>query len=87
MTGPWLPSQLPEIKIRMGLANFPIQSGGFTTEGMTQAQLGLRMEVPPSGMLDASARQYALPRNPRCARTAEGRDREVLASVRSRMAG
>ena len=39
--------QLPELKLRMGIANFPIESGGFATEGMTQAQLGLRMEFPP----------------------------------------
>ena len=28
--------QLPDPTMRIGLANFPIQSGGFSTEGMTQ---------------------------------------------------
>jgi len=75
-------NQLPELKLRMGLANFPIQSGGFTTEGMTQAQLGLRMEFPPGGVLEASSRQYAsLAAEMR--ENADSRDREVLAAVRS----
>ena len=38
--------QLPDPTMRVGLANFPIQSGGFTTEGMTQAQLGVRQVFP-----------------------------------------
>ena len=50
--------QMPDLKLRVGIANFPIQSGGFTTEGMTQAQLGLRMEFPPGGSLEANTRQY-----------------------------
>jgi outer membrane protein TolC len=74
-------NQPPEIKLRLGLANFPVQSGGFTTEGMTQAQLGLRMELPPGGMLDASARQYAFLAT-EMRENAEGRSRDVLASVR-----
>lgn len=75
-------NQLPEIKLRMGLANYPIQSGGFSTEGMTQAQLGLRMEFPPGGIRDASARQYEFMAT-EMRETAQGRDRDVLASVRS----
>ena len=34
--------QLPDPTLRLGLANFPISSGGFSTEGMTQAQLAIR---------------------------------------------
>ena len=75
-------NQLPEIKLRMGLANFPIESGGFSTEGMTQAQLGLRMEFPPGGTLEARARQFDFLAT-EMRETAEGRDRDVLASVRS----
>ena len=74
--------QLPEVKLRMGIANFPIQSGGFTTEGMTQAQLGLRVEIPPGGVLDASARRFdSLAVEMR--ETAVVRDRDVLSSVRN----
>ena len=39
--------QLPDPVLRVGLANFPIESGGFTTEGMTQGQLGIRQAFPP----------------------------------------
>jgi len=73
--------QLPELKLRVGIANFPIQSGGFTTEGMTQAQLGLRMEFPPGGTLEASTRQFeSLAVEMR--EKAAGRNRDVLTAVR-----
>ena len=39
-------SQLPDPVMRMGLANYPIESGGFTTEGMTQLQMGIRQAFP-----------------------------------------
>lgn len=74
--------ELPELKLRIGLANFPIQSGGFTTEGMTQALLGLRMEIPPGGLLDANARQFES-RADEFRETAEVRQRDVLAAVRT----
>lgn len=38
--------QLPDPKLRLGLANYPIQSGDFSSEAMTQAQLGLRQSFP-----------------------------------------
>jgi hypothetical protein len=38
--------QLPDPTLRIGLMNYPIESGGFTTEGMTQAQLGFRQAFP-----------------------------------------
>jgi len=38
--------QLPDPMLGVGLQNFPIQSGGFTTEGMTQAVIGLRQSFP-----------------------------------------
>ena len=34
--------QLPDPTLRAGIANFPVDSGGFSTEPMTQAQLGYR---------------------------------------------
>ncbi len=40
--------QLPDPTLRVGLANFPISGGGFSTEGMTQAQLALRQAFPRS---------------------------------------
>ena len=73
--------QLPELKLRVGIANFPIESGGFTTEGMTQAQLGLRMEFPPGGVLDANARQYQFQAN-EMRETADARSRDTTTAVR-----
>ena len=40
--------QLPDPTMRLGLANYPISGGGFSTEGMTQAQLGIRQAFPRS---------------------------------------
>jgi len=74
--------QLPEFKLRMGLANYPIESGDFTTEGMTQAQLGLRMEVPPGGVREASARQFGSLAD-EMRESAGSRERDVLAAVRA----
>lgn len=74
--------QLPDLKLRVGLANFPLEHGGFTTEGMTQAQLGLRMEFPGGEKLKASTRQYeSLAVEMR--ENADGRGRDVLTSVRN----
>ena len=39
--------QLPDPTLRLGLANFPISDGSFSTEGMTQLQLGVRQQFPP----------------------------------------
>ena len=74
-------AQRPEWKLRMALANFPIESGGFTTEGMTQAQLGLRMEFPPGSVLDANARQFGS-RAAEMRQSADARSRDVLTFVR-----
>ncbi len=74
--------QLPDPKLRMGMANFPLESGGFTTEGMTQAQIGIRQAFPPGKTRSISARQFqslakAMDRN------ADARGRDVLTSVRN----
>ncbi|MDH4047895.1 MAG: TolC family protein [Gammaproteobacteria bacterium] len=50
--------QLPDPTLRAGLANFPIQSGGFTSEAMTQAQLIVRQAFPAGKSRDASRRQF-----------------------------
>lgn len=74
--------QLPDPMLRAGLLNYPVESGGFTTEGMTQAQLGLRMEFPPGGERQASARRYeslAMAMQ----RSAAGRTLDVLSAVRN----
>ena len=38
--------ELPDPMLRIGLNNFPLQSGGFTTEGMTSAAVGVRQAFP-----------------------------------------
>jgi outer membrane protein TolC len=38
--------ELPDPMLRLGLNNYPIQSGGFSTEGMTSAGVGLRQAFP-----------------------------------------
>ncbi len=73
--------QLPDPMLRMGLANFPLQSGGFTTEGMTQAQLGIRQTFPPGKTRAFSTRRFeSLSLEMR--QNADGRGRDVLTAVR-----
>ena len=52
--------ELPDPTLQMGIANYPLQSGGFTTEGMTQAQLGIRQVFPPGDSRAASVRRLRL---------------------------
>lgn len=40
---------LPDLQLRSGLLNFPIQHGGFSSEGMTQLSFGVRQNIPPAG--------------------------------------
>ena len=71
--------QLPDPVMRIGLANFPIEGGGFSTEGMTQAQLGIRQVFPRarSPMADRFQGQAEA-----LTFDADARRREVLAAVR-----
>jgi outer membrane protein TolC len=66
----------------MGLANFPIQSGGFTTEGMTQAVLGIRQAFPPGKTRAVSTRQFQSLAN-EMDQSADASARDVLTSVRT----
>jgi outer membrane protein TolC len=45
--------QLPDPTLRLGLGNYPIDGGGFSTEGMTQAQLGIRQSFPRARAVEA----------------------------------
>jgi len=74
--------QLPDPKLRMGLANYPIESGDFRTEGMTQGQLGIRQAFPPGKSRSVSTRQFqSLAQE--MSHTADARERDVLTSVRN----
>lgn len=73
--------QLPDPIFRAGLANYPISSGGFSTEGMTQAQLGLRQSFPSGKSRAFSTEQYeslALGMG----ESADARSRDVLMQTR-----
>lgn len=73
--------QLPDPKLRLGLANYPIESGGFRTEGMTQGQIGFRQAFPPGNTRAISTQRY-LSMATEMKQNAESRDRNVLNAVR-----
>jgi len=71
--------QLPDPVLRVGLVNYPISDGSFSTEGMTQAQLGLRQSFPRAraqGREQMNAQAEALSEH------ASARRRDVVAAVR-----
>lgn len=73
--------QLPDPTMRVGIANFPIQSGGFSTEGMTQAQLGIRQVFPGGDTRELSTEKFRSLAE-EMSHKAAGRGRDVLTSVR-----
>lgn len=73
---------LPDPTLRIGVNNYPIQSGGFTTEGMTSAGLLFRQSFPAGQTRSISTTQFenlASAAN----RNAEARGRNVLMAARS----
>lgn len=74
-------SSLPDPQFRAGLLNYPVESGGFSTEAMTQAQLGLRQMFPPGDTRALSTRRYTLLAD-ETTETANARHRDVLVAVR-----
>jgi len=73
--------ELPDPMLRIGLNNFPIQSGDFKTEGMTHAAIGLRQSFPAGKSRSISARRFGLLAD-EMSRNADTRGRDVLAAVR-----
>jgi outer membrane protein TolC len=51
-------SELPDPMLRFGVNNFPIESGGFSTEGMTQATIGFRQTFPGGDTLALSSEKF-----------------------------
>ena len=74
--------ELPEPSLRVGLNNFPLESGGFSTEAMTNAAIGLRQAFPAGKSRDVSARQYSSLADG-MSENAEVRRRDVLAATRT----
>jgi outer membrane protein TolC len=72
---------LPDPTLRIGLNNYPIQSGGFTTEGMTSAGLLYRQTFPAGETRSIGAKQFeSLAREAN--QDAEARGRNVLMAAR-----
>ncbi len=72
---------LPDPVLDTGLNNFPLESGGFRTEGMTHAALGVRQAFPPAGARAATARMLeALAGSMQD--SADARSRDVVLAVR-----
>jgi len=74
--------QLPDPTMRIGMANYPIQSGGFTTEGMTQAQLGIRQVFPGGDKRKLTTKKFRT-LSDELTQKANGRGRDVLTAVRT----
>ncbi len=74
--------ELPDPMLRVGLNNFPIESGGFRTEGMTHAAVGLRQAFPAGKTRSFKARQFDL-LAAEMNDNADARGRNVLTAVRS----
>jgi len=74
--------QLPDPRLRVGLANYPIESGGFSTEAMTQAQIGIQQAFPPADSRAHGAQRFASLAQ-EMTQTADARGRDVLAGVRN----
>ena len=72
-------AQLPDPMLRIGLANFPVQGGGFSTEAMTQAQLGIRQAFPRARSYSAAEKRAM---GESFGHSAHARRRDVLAAVR-----
>jgi outer membrane protein TolC len=72
---------LPDTQFRLGLNNFPVESGGFTTEGMSHVLVGLRQSIPPGQSRKINARRF---RTQALAlrEGAEARGREAVAQAR-----
>jgi len=52
--------ELPDPMLRLGLNNFPLESGGFSTEGMTQATVGFRQAFPAGKTRSLSYEKFGL---------------------------
>ena len=52
--------ELPDPMLRVGLNNFPLESGGFSTEGMTQAMVGYRQAFPAGKTRSLSYEKFGL---------------------------
>jgi outer membrane protein TolC len=73
---------LPDPTLRIGLNNYPIQSGGFTTEGMTSAGLIYRQTFPAGKSRSIGTTQFEFLER-EANQDAEARGRNVLMAARN----
>ena len=73
--------QLPDPMLRVGIANYPIESGDFSTEGMTQAQIGYRQAFPRRAVRESQTGRFENLAIGSSA-SADAREREVLMATR-----
>lgn len=73
--------QLPDPTLRIGVNNFPISGGSFSTEGMTQAQLGYRQAFPRSRARELAGETMRA-QGDALVQLAEARRRDVVYEVR-----
>ena len=74
-------STLPDPMLRLGLNNYPLESGGFTTEGMTNAGIAYRQDFPAGQTRSINAKQYEW-LAAEISENAAARGRQVLMSAR-----
>ena len=67
--------------MRVGLNNYPVESGSFSTEGMTHALVGLRQAFPPGDSRAIESRQFSAMAARQSAR-ADARGLEVRGATR-----
>jgi outer membrane protein TolC len=73
--------QLPDPTLRVGLNNYPLEAGGFSTEGMTHALVGLRQAFPAGKTRSISTRKFESLAD-EMTESADARGRDVLTAVR-----
>jgi len=73
---------LPDPMLRLGVNNFPIQSGGFTTEGMTSAAVAIRQSFPAGNTRSISSMQFEMLAS-EVNQNADARGRFVVTAVQS----
>jgi outer membrane protein TolC len=73
---------LPEPTLRVGVNNFPLESGGFSTEGMTQAMVAYRQAFPAGKTRALGAEKFGLLADEMSA-SAEARARNVRTAAQT----
>lgn len=72
---------LPQPNLTLGLNNFPFESGGFSTEGMTSVGVNVRQQFPAGQSRSIAARQFELSAMS-LSRSASARHRDVITQLR-----